>query len=141
MARQIFTHTRILAAILAGAMALAAARRAAVFLSLAVCARMEAALRAPHFAGEGGQTVVVTHHGPSRSTAVGQIDDLTPSFHSDLDMLILETAPDAWFFGHSHRRCQARVGRTDIRNVSAGYPEEGRTHALGLRELIFFETD
>lgn len=102
---------------------------------------LEAALRAPHFTGEGGQTVVVTHHGPSRSTAVGQIDDLTPSFHSDLDMLILETAPDAWFFGHSHRHCQARVGRTDIRNVSVGYPEEGRAHALDLRELIFFETD
>lgn len=102
---------------------------------------LEAALRAPYFAGEGGQTIVVTHHGPSRSTAVGPIDDLTPSFHSDLDVLILETEPAAWFFGHSHRRCQARVGRTDIRNVSLGYPEEGRSHALDLRELIFFETD
>ena len=102
---------------------------------------LEAALREPHFAGEGGQTVVVTHHGPSRSTAVGQIDDLTPSFHSDLDMLILETAPDAWFFGHSHRHCQARVGRTDIRNVSVGYPNEVGAHTTDLRDLIFFETD
>jgi 3',5'-cyclic AMP phosphodiesterase CpdA len=102
---------------------------------------LEAALRESHFAGDAGRTVVVTHHGPSRSTAVGQIDDLTPSFHSDLDALILETAPDTWFFGHSHRRCQARVGRTEIRNVCVGYPEEGMAHALGLRELIFFETD
>lgn len=102
---------------------------------------LEAALRAPHFAGEGGQTVVVTHHGPSRSTAVGQIDDLTPYFHSDLNMLILETAPDAWFFGHSHRRCQATVGRTDIRNISAGYPNEVGAHTTDLRDLIFFETD
>jgi 3',5'-cyclic AMP phosphodiesterase CpdA len=103
---------------------------------------LAAALREPHFAGEGGQTVVVTHHGPSRSTAVGQIDGLTPSFHSDIDALILETAPDAWFFGHSHRRCQATVGGTDIRNVSIGYPNEVGAHTTtDLRDLIFFETD
>jgi 3',5'-cyclic AMP phosphodiesterase CpdA len=103
---------------------------------------LEAALRSPHFAGDEGRTVVVTHHGPSRSTAVGPIDDLTPCFHSDLDALILETAPDAWFFGHSHRRCQARVGRTDIRNVSIGYPNEVGAHTTtDLRDLIFFETD
>jgi 3',5'-cyclic AMP phosphodiesterase CpdA len=102
---------------------------------------LEAALREPHSAGDTGRTVVVTHHGPSRSTAVGQIDDLTPSFHSDIDALILETAPDAWFFGHSHRRCQATVGRTDIRNVSAGYPNEVGAHTTDLRDLIFFETD
>jgi 3',5'-cyclic AMP phosphodiesterase CpdA len=102
---------------------------------------LEAALRASHFAGEGGQTVVVTHHGPSPATVAGKIDDLTPSFHTDLNDLILETAPVAWFFGHSHRRCQARVGRSDIRNVSLGYPEEVGGHTTDLRDLIFFETD
>jgi len=102
---------------------------------------LEAALREPHFAGEGGQTIVVTHHGPSPATAVGVIDALTPSFHSNLDSLTLETAPAAWFFGHSHRRCQARVGRTMIKNVSLGYPEELGTHALELGPLMFFETD
>jgi Icc-related predicted phosphoesterase len=102
---------------------------------------LEAALRAPHFAGEGGQTVVVTHHGPSPATVAGIIDDLTPSFHTDLNDLILETAPVAWFFGHSHRRCQATVGRTDIRNVSVGYPHEVGAHTTNLRDLIFFETD
>jgi 3',5'-cyclic AMP phosphodiesterase CpdA len=102
---------------------------------------LEAALREPHFAGPEGRTVVVTHHGPSRSTAVGEIDDLTPSFHSDLHELILETEPSAWFFGHSHRRCGAQVGRTVIKNVSLGYPEEQGTHALELGPLIFFETD
>lgn len=102
---------------------------------------LEAALREPHFAGEGGQTIVVTHHGPSRSTAVGPIDDLTPSFHSNLHELIFQTQPDAWFFGHSHRRCGAQVGGTVIRNVSLGYPEELGTHALELGPLMFFETD
>ena len=102
---------------------------------------LEAALREPHFAGPEGKTIVVTHHGPSRSTAVGEIDDLTPSFHSNLHELILQTQPDAWFFGHSHRRCGAQVGRTVIRNVSLGYPEELGTHALELGPLMFFETD
>lgn len=102
---------------------------------------LEAALRAPHFAGADGQTIVVTHHGPSRSTAVGEIDALTPSFHSNLHELILKSQPDAWFFGHSHRRCGAQVGRTVIKNVSLGYPEEQGTHALELGPLIFFETN
>lgn len=102
---------------------------------------LAAALHEPHFAGEAGQTVVVTHHGPSPATAVGKIDNLTPAFHSNLDGLIRETQPDAWFFGHSHRRCGAQVGRTVIRNVSLGYPEELGTHALELGPLMFFKTD
>jgi len=102
---------------------------------------LETALRTPHFADNDGQTVVVTHHGPSPATAVGEIDHLTPSFHSDLDALILETTPNVWFCGHSHRRCRASVGRTEIRNVSLGYPEEQGTHTLRLGPLTFFETD
>ncbi|RID89773.1 metallophosphoesterase [Gemmobacter lutimaris] len=102
---------------------------------------LAAALREPHFSGHEGRTVVVSHHGPSPATAVGVIDALTPSFHSNLDGLIRETQPDAWFFGHSHRRCGAHVGRTVIKNVSLGYPEELGTHALELGPLMFFETD
>jgi predicted phosphodiesterase len=81
-------------------------------------------LRSPHFAGPDGTSIVVTHHGPSRATAVGEINHFTPAFHSDLDDLILETQPDYWLFGHSHRRCRAMVGKTDIRCVSIGYPFE-----------------
>lgn len=102
---------------------------------------LEAALRTPHFAGDEGQTVVVTHHGPSPATAAGEIDRLTPSFHSDLDDLIRETGPDVWFFGHSHRRCRATVGRTDIRCVSIRYIEEQGTHTVSLKPMTFFETD
>jgi predicted phosphohydrolase len=97
------------------------------------------ALRAPHFAGERGRTVIVTHHGPSPQTTGGPVDDLTPSFHSDLDDLILETGPDAWFFGHSHRRCRVTLGRTDIRCVSIGYSDEQRGHRLDLPEIIYFD--
>jgi 3',5'-cyclic AMP phosphodiesterase CpdA len=102
---------------------------------------LEAALREPHPAGDAGKTVVITHHGPSPATAVGVVDALTPSFHSNFDDLILETEPDHWFFGHSHRRCQATVGRTDIRNVSTGYLHEQGTHTMRLGPLTFFETD
>ncbi|PWK58004.1 metallophosphoesterase [Roseicyclus mahoneyensis] len=85
---------------------------------------LEDQLCSPHFAGAEGVTLVVTHHGPSRATAAGAIDSLTAAFHSDLDDLILETQPDYWLFGHSHRRCQATVGKTDVRCVSIGYPSE-----------------
>lgn len=88
-------------------------------------------LRSPHFAGAEGTTIVVTHHGPSRATAAGAIDSLTPAFHSDLDDLILETQPDYWLFGHSHRRCQAMVGKTDVRCVSIGYPFEWTRECFG----------
>lgn len=81
------------------------------------------ALSLPHHAGDTGQTVIVTHHGPHPAVA-GAIDALPPSFHSDLSDLIEGYQPSAWFFGHSHRRLRANVGQTDICNVSIGYPEE-----------------
>ena len=84
---------------------------------------LEEALQRPHFAGDAGQSVAITHHGPHPATA-GPIDALTAAFHSDLSDLILRHQPDAWFFGHSHRRFRAQVGATDIRNVSLGYPGE-----------------
>lgn len=86
---------------------------------------LEDRLSAPHFAGEGGKTVIVTHHGPHPATA-GSHDALTASFHSDLSDLMARYRPDYWFFGHSHRRLSAMVGGTDIRNVSIGYPREER---------------
>ena len=77
----------------------------------------------PHFAGQDGRTVVVTHHCPARATA-GPLTDLSPAFHSDLSGLIAEFKPDIWAFGHSHRRLRATVADCDVRNVSLGYPFE-----------------
>ena len=84
---------------------------------------LEEHLMTPHPAGDAGHTVIVTHHGPHLSTA-GPVDGLTPSFHSNLTNLIERFAPDAWFFGHSHRRLRGTVGQTDLRNVSVGYCNE-----------------
>lgn len=81
---------------------------------------LEERLKRPHPAGDAGQTVIVTHHGPHLSTA-GPVDGLTPAFHSDMTSLIEKFAPAAWFYGHSHRRLRGTVGPTDLRNVSVGY--------------------
>ncbi|MEJ6390578.1 metallophosphoesterase [Gymnodinialimonas ulvae] len=84
---------------------------------------LEAALATPHPSGAEGSTVVVTHHGP-HPTVAGKIDSLTASFHSNLGDMIKRHQPDAWYFGHSHRRLRAQVHGTDIRNVSFGYAGE-----------------
>lgn len=78
-----------------------------------------------------GKMIVVTHHGPTRSTAAGNFDLLTPSFHSDLEDLILETTPDAWFYGRAQGCCRAIVVKTDIRCVLIGY-RHARTGQIGL---------
>ncbi len=98
-------------------------------------------LRQPHFAGSAGKTIVVTHHGP-HPTAAGPLDQISPAFHSNLEPLIRRFQPDLWFFGHSHRRFRGQVGRTDIRNVSVGYPDELRFPGEEeLDEMCVFESD
>ncbi|MEL6564727.1 MAG: metallophosphoesterase [Pseudomonadota bacterium] len=84
---------------------------------------LETALAAPHPIGAAGHTVVVTHHGPHPAVE-GKVDALAASFHSDLGNMIQRHQPEAWFFGHSHRRLRAQVQGTDIRNVSVGYAGE-----------------
>lgn len=76
-----------------------------------------------HPMGACGKTVVITHHGPHRAVA-GEIDTLSAAFHSDMSDLLIQYRPNAWFFGHSHRRLRTKVYGTDIRNVSVGYAGE-----------------
>lgn len=70
-----------------------------------------------------GRTVVLTHHVPSRSVS-GKVDEISPAFGSDLDLLIQGKKPDLWLCGHTHRHLEATVGETRVRNVSLGYPSE-----------------
>jgi predicted phosphodiesterase len=65
-------------------------------------------LASQHPAGTRGKTVVVTHHGPHPAVA-GEIDTLSAAFHSDMSDLLIQQQPDAWFFGHSHRRLRTKV--------------------------------
>ncbi|MGB0968292.1 MAG: metallophosphoesterase family protein [Halocynthiibacter sp.] len=80
-------------------------------------------LHQPHPSDTAGKTVVVSHHGPHPSVA-GNIDRLSPAFHSNLTDLLKAHDIDAWFFGHSHRHFRENVEGVDIRNISIGYPEE-----------------
>ncbi|GGW40013.1 hypothetical protein GCM10011452_30530 [Gemmobacter lanyuensis] len=101
---------------------------------------LEQKLAQPHFAGPDGETIVITHHGPSMLTA-GKLTPQSPAFHSDLSDLIARFNPSRWYFGHSHRRLRAVQGSTVICNVSLGYPEDSRVpgeHPLS--ELCLFES-
>ena len=81
---------------------------------------LEARLAAPF----DGETIVVTHHAPVPEALLQPIDSLGPSFGSDLTDMIETHQPFAWFFGHTHRPYQGRIGRTEILNVGLGYPRE-----------------
>jgi len=62
-----------------------------------------------------GETIVVTHHAPSReSVATKWADDwLTPSFVSDLPFPFFEV-PVLWVHGHTHVSRDYRRGRTRV---------------------------
>ncbi|MEP3669362.1 MAG: metallophosphoesterase [Roseibium sp.] len=90
-----------------------------------------------------GRTVVVTHHCP-HPAATGVVDNFTAGFTSDLSWIIEKHAPEAWLFGHTHRHLRATVGRTEVRNISLGYPREvgpGVEGSLLLRGIVDTETD
>ncbi|MEP1536291.1 MAG: hypothetical protein ABJM83_12530 [Paracoccaceae bacterium] len=84
---------------------------------------LEESLANQHPCRDQGRTVIVTHHGPHRAVA-GDIDTLSAAFHSDMSDLLIQRRPDAWFYGHSHRRLRAKIHATDVRNVSVGYAGE-----------------
>lgn len=72
-----------------------------------------------------GRTIVVTHHAPHPSVIKRYDVDLSAAFGSDLsDILEGPHAPDLWLYGHTHDLIDARVGRTEIRSVTLGYPDE-----------------
>lgn len=101
---------------------------------------LEEQLVSPHHDGLGGKTIVVTHHGPHPVTA-GNIDNLTPAFHSDLSDIIANYPIDSWFFGHSHRHFREAVTGCDIRNVSIGYPDELHNQRGHLETASVWESD
>ena len=71
-----------------------------------------------------GRTLVVTHHGASPAVTGGKRREGDAGFVTDLDRLILKRRPDVWMSAHTHRHLRGRVGDTDVRNVSLGYPWE-----------------
>jgi len=71
-----------------------------------------------------GRTVVVTHHAPHPDMIGAQRADMDPVYGSNLIGVIDRFQPDGWIFGHTHHRVEGREGRTVIRNVSLGYPQQ-----------------
>lgn len=73
-----------------------------------------------------GPTVVVTHHCPHPQLISETPSNLDPIYGSDLTDLIQRHQPEAWMFGHTHFQAETVVGRTLLRNVSLGYPDQVR---------------
>lgn len=71
---------------------------------------------------EGGSTIVVTHHGPSRRSIVPEYegDDLNPCFVSDLPGSFF-AQPLLWVHGHIHSSVDYRIGRTRVVANPRGY--------------------
>lgn len=70
--------------------------------------------------------VVVTHHAPSlRSVPLpGREAILTAAYASNLDPLIAEIAPDAWFHGHLHVSSDYWIGGCRVVCNPRGYPRQ-----------------
>lgn len=84
------------------------------------------------------QTAVITHHAPLPDAACSD-GGLKCCYASDLTDLIRKHQPEFWFFGHTHRAFESEIGRTKLRNVSLGYPDEANvTQSLVDQSIITF---
>ncbi len=70
-----------------------------------------------------GRTIVVTHHA-LLGACLQDEKGVSSAYASDLSGLIDTYQPDRWLYGHTHHPCALQRGRTDLRNVSIGYPHE-----------------
>ena len=84
-----------------------------------------------------GQTYVVTHHAPHPSILTCGGGSVAAAYASDLSALLEKHNPARWYFGHSHDAQNAKVGNSQLINVSLGYPEEVADPAARIRDLIF----
>ncbi|VVT22662.1 Calcineurin-like phosphoesterase superfamily domain [Roseovarius sp. EC-HK134] len=88
---------------------------------------LENRLSNPH----AGPTIVVTHHCPHPGLISETPGELDPIYGSDLTDLIQRHQPEEWMFGHTHLQAETVVGRTLMRNVSLGYPDQVLTGQEG----------
>lgn len=84
-----------------------------------------------------GTTYVATHHAPHPAVLRERKEGLDAAYASDLSDLILQHRPKAWFFGHSHDAVNMKLGETDLRNVSLGYPDEVSDPSNRIKACIF----
>lgn len=88
-----------------------------------------------------GETVVITHHGPSLRSIEPRFEGslLNGAFVSDLEDLIRETQPALWIHGHTHHNVDYRIGRTRVLANQRGY--HGRAPAPGFRPDLVLELE
>jgi Icc-related predicted phosphoesterase len=82
--------------------------------------------------------VVVTHHLPAKESIAHEFKHsaLNCFFLSDCSALIMERQPALWIHGHTHHRCDYRLGNTVVLANPLGYPSEAKSQRdfdLGLR--------
>lgn len=70
------------------------------------------------------QTVVITHHGPSKLSAHPNygLNILSGAFISDLDDLVKKV--DLWLYGHTHTSIDTKIGTCRLVSNQRGYPRE-----------------
>jgi len=73
-----------------------------------------------------GETVVVTHHLPSKQSVPERFagDLLNAAYASDLNDIIEEGRPALWVHGHTHDSCDYQFGDTRIVCNPRGYDDE-----------------
>lgn len=84
-----------------------------------------------------GRTYVATHHAPYQGVLRDWSEGLDGAYASDLSEIITKHSPDAWFFGHSHDAIDMSLGKTALRNVSLGYPDEVSDPGERIMKCIF----
>jgi hypothetical protein len=78
-----------------------------------------------------GETIMVTHHAPHLDVLRGDLP-WAGAYASDLeDVFTGPHAPAKALYGHSHDGVDLTIGRTEITNVSLGYP-----YQLATREAV-----
>lgn len=70
-----------------------------------------------------GRTVVVTHHAPLPA-CLPRDYPVSAAYASDLDEIIERHRPHEWLYGHAHVPRLFNHGKTIVRSVSLGYPEQ-----------------
>ncbi len=84
-----------------------------------------------------GKTCVATHHAPYQGVLQRYSEGLDAAYASDLSKLINTHNPDSWFFGHSHDARDLTLGKTNLRDVSLGYPDDVFDPGSRIESLIF----
>lgn len=70
-----------------------------------------------------GRTVVVTHHAPLPA-CLPEDYPVPAAYASDLSEMIERYTPNDWLYGHAHVPMLFNHGKTTVRSVSLGYPEQ-----------------